>query len=268
MSTRIRLGTQGWNYEGWVGAFYPRGTKIQEMLTLYARIFDTVEIDSTFYAIPSENSVKGWRQRTPANFNFSLKLPSEITHKRRLRASQDILEEFIQRLNGLEGKLGCLLIQLAPDFSPNEQAIFNQFIDSLPPQLRFAVEFRDANWLKSKTIEVLARKNVAITLADSRWIPRHLSFSLIKNYPADFAYVRWLGLRELTDYSRVQIDRSEEFKLWAEAFVSLQEKVATIYGYFNNHFQGHSPASCNLFKELIGLPTIHPDSLIRQPSLF
>ena len=248
MRARIFLGTQGWNYEDWVGSFYPRGSKTKEMLSLYAKIFDTVEVDSTFYAIPSENSVKGWAERTPASFNFSLKLPSEITHKNRLRDSQGILEQFIQRINLLEDKLGCVLIQLPPDFSPNEQAAFGNFIDLLPAQRRFAVEFRDANWLNEQTINTLARKNVALT--------------------ADFAYVRWLGPRELTDYSRIQLDRSRELSQWAESFAALQERVTQIYGYFNNHFQGHSPGSCNLFKEMLGLPVIRPESLIKQPSLF
>jgi uncharacterized protein YecE (DUF72 family) len=268
MRTKVFLGTQGWNYEGWIGPFYPPGTKTKEMLSLYAGVFDTVEIDSTFYAIPSETSVKGWAARTPNDFIFSLKLPSEITHRNRLRDSQDLLEQFIQRAALLGHKLGCVLIQLPPDFSPNEQAALRSFIDALPSRLRFAVEFRDANWLTPETINTLARRNVALTLTDSRWVHRTLSFRFIEDYPADFAYVRWLGPRELTDYSRIQFDRSKELAQWGEAFAVLQDKVTQVYGYFNNHFQGHSPASCNIFKEMIGLPIVRPDSLIKQPSLF
>jgi uncharacterized protein YecE (DUF72 family) len=268
MSTKIFLGTQGWNYEGWVGPFYPPGSKTKETLSLYANVFDTVEVDSSFYAIPSENSVKGWAARTPSNFKFSLKLPSEITHTNRLRDSQALLELFIQRVSLLEHKLGCVLIQLPPDFSPNEQTAFGNFIDLLPAQPQFAVEFRDANWLSSDTINTLARKNVALTLTDSRWVHRTLSFKFIEDYPADFAYVRWLGPRDLTDYSRIQLDRSKELAQWGEAFAALKDKVTQIYGYFNNHFQGHSPASCNLFKEVIGLPVTRPESLVKQPSLF
>jgi uncharacterized protein YecE (DUF72 family) len=268
MMKKIYLGTQGWNYDAWIGPFYPPGTKTKEMLGLYAELFDSVEIDSTFYAIPAENSVKGWATRTPAGFKFSLKLPSEITHKNRLRESQALLELFIDRVNLLGSKLGCLLIQLPPDFSPNEQAAFDSFIELLPSQLPFAIEFRDANWLNMKTIETLARKNVALALTDSRWVHRTISFRMIENYPADFAYVRWLGPRDLTDYSRIQFARSRELAQWAEAFGVLQDKVGEIFGYFNNHFQGHSPASCNLFKEMIGLPTVQPASLIKQPSLF
>src|SRR5438132_11231566 len=81
----IRIGTQGWNYDGWVGPFYPRGTRAADYLDLYARAFETVEIDSTFYAIPAENSIKSWRSRAPEGFTFSLKLPQEITHRHRLQ---------------------------------------------------------------------------------------------------------------------------------------------------------------------------------------
>src|ERR1051326_896335 len=108
MATEFFIGTQGWNYEDWIGPFYPRGSKTSELLSLYAKIFDTVEIDSTFYAIPSENLVKGWAERTPEHFSFSLKLPSEITHKNRLRDSQIILEQFIERISILGAKLGCV----------------------------------------------------------------------------------------------------------------------------------------------------------------
>ncbi|HJQ26614.1 MAG TPA: DUF72 domain-containing protein [Blastocatellia bacterium] len=268
MAASIFLGTQGWNYEGWVGPFYPRGSKAKELLSLYANIFDSVEVDSSFYAIPSENSIKGWAERTPKSFKFSLKLPSEITHKNRLRDSQAILEQFMQRISLLGDKLGCVLIQLPPDFSPNEHAALRNFIDQLPPEARFAVEFRDANWLNDATVELLARRNIALALTDSRWIHRTLSFRIIDSYPADFAYVRWLGPRELTDYSRIQIDRSREMAQWADAFAALKEKVSCVFGYFNNHFQGHSPASCNQFKELLGLPVTRPDALVKQPSLF
>ena len=85
----IRVGTQGWNYDAWVGPFYPEGTRAADFLTVYARAFDTVEVDSTFYAIPAVKTVRGWAQRTPANFMFSLKLPQEITHERRLRNVDD-----------------------------------------------------------------------------------------------------------------------------------------------------------------------------------
>jgi uncharacterized protein YecE (DUF72 family) len=268
MATEIFIGTQGWNYEGWDGSFYPRGVSSKETLSLYAKIFDTVEIDSTFYAIPSENTVRGWAARTPTGFRFSVKLPSEITHKNRLRNSQDHLLEFAARIRLLEDKLGCVLIQLPPDFHASEHQALAEFLKWLPTDLRFAIEFRDPNWITERTLAQLKECGVALTLTDGKWVHRELSFQAIADYPADFAYVRWMGRRELTDFSRIQIDRSKEMQQWVDAFQNLKAKIKLIYGYFNNHFQGHSPGSSNEFKRRLGLPVTTPDTLIIQPSLF
>lgn len=268
MKARVRIGTQGWNYDGWTGPFYPPKTSKKEALSLYAKVFDTVEIDSTFYAIPPENTVRGWAERTPADFTFSVKLPSEITHENRLQSSGEILLRFVERMQLLGDKLGCVLIQLPPDFSPAEHRSLSEFIRLLPSDTRFAIEFRDRDWLDSRVLNELREHNVALTLADSKWIDREASFDLAASPTASFSYVRWLGPRDLTDFSRIQIDRTDELRGWADAFAVLTEKVETVFGYFNNHFQGHSPASCNMFKKMIGLPTVDPDQLIVQPSLF
>ena len=265
---RIYIGTQGWNYEGWEGPFYPRGTSKKEMLVLYSKVFNTVEIDSTFYAIPAASSVLGWAERTPADFKFSVKLPSEITHKNRLQGSEDYLKHFLDRIRLLGNKLGSILIQLPPDFSPSERRPLSSFLKLLPAGFNFAVEFRDRAWLDVDIQAELKSYNVALTLTDSKWIDREQSFELIDNPTAPFAYVRWLGPRELTDYSRVQIDRTVELGQWSKAFKKLAKQVPLIFGYFNNHFQGHSPASGNQFKQMIGQPVTSPQELVIQPSLF
>src|SRR3954468_21051927 len=94
MTTDIRIGTQGWNYEAWLGPFYPLGTRPLDYLTVYARAFDTVEVDSTFYAIPAVKTVRGWAERTPSHFRFALKMPQEITHEQRLRQAGELMERF------------------------------------------------------------------------------------------------------------------------------------------------------------------------------
>ncbi len=268
----IHIGTQGWNYDDWVGPFYPRGTPAADFLDLYVRVFETVEVDSTFYAIPSENSIRSWHKRAPAGFTYSLKLPQEITHRQRLQNSQTTLEHFCERVRGLADKLALILIQLPPDFSPRSLRALEQFLPLLPTDLRFAIEFRDRAWLGEEVIERLLERlgahQVALALTDSQWLPRELVFRLTDRLTASFSYVRWLGPRVLTDFSRVQINRDQELAAWAQAFSVLRQHVGKIYGYFNNHFQGHAPASCNQFKRLIGQPVIEPDSLITQPSLF
>ncbi|HXG66459.1 MAG TPA: DUF72 domain-containing protein [Blastocatellia bacterium] len=267
MSASIHIGTQGWNYDGWTGPFYPRGTTKKEMLSLYAKVFDTIEIDSSFYAIPAENSVRGWLDKTPSHFTFSLKLPSEITHQNRLRGSEGILESFVERIRLFQERLGCVLIQLPPDFPPTERRALAEFLKLLPSDIRFAVEFRDAGWMQESTASLLREHHVALALVDSKWIDRRLSFQMLTP-TASFAYVRWLGPRELTDFSRIQIDKNRELQEWADAFAELKENATHIFGYFNNHYQGHSPASCNQFKRLLGLSVEDAETLIAQPSLF
>lgn len=269
---KIHIGAQGWNYEDWVGAFYPRGTKSAEFLDLYVKAFDTVEIDSSFYAIPSEASIQSWVNRAPAGFVYSLKLPQQITHEQRLVDAGELLEQFCRRVRGLGEKLGSVLVQLPPDFSPRSWAVLEKFIPLLPGDIRFAVEFRDRAWvnepLLEKVLKLFAEHRVAVALTDSKWIPREASFPLAERVTAPFAYVRWMGPRELTDFSRVQINRDREFKQWAEVFRSLRERVEIVYGYFNNHYQGHSPGSANQFKKAIGQSAVEPDALVTQPSLF
>jgi uncharacterized protein YecE (DUF72 family) len=272
MSCKIHVGAQGWNYDDWVGPFYPRGTRPGDYLDVYARAFDTVEIDSTFYAIPAENSITSWHKRAPAGFTYSLKLPQEITHVNRLRQSEDALARFCERVRPLNEKLALILIQLPPDFSPRSLAAVEKFLPLLQPDLRFAIEFRDPNWLSDETgeyvLDLLAAHRVALTLTDGKWVKREQMFRVVDRPTADFAYVRWMGPRELTVFSHVQINRDRELAAWAGAFQVLRQHVGQVFGYFNNHFQGHSPASCNQFKRLIGQPVVEPDELNAQPSLF
>jgi uncharacterized protein YecE (DUF72 family) len=264
----IHIGTQGWNYEWWKGTFYPREARPDERLELYARIFDTVEIDSTFYAPPSTASVLGWAKKTPEGFTFSPKLPKSITHEARLRDSARDVALFCERVRVLGPKLGVVLVQLPPDFSPAQFDVLASFLPTLPADIRFAVEFRDRAWIASETIDLLTRARVGLALVDSEWIPRELSLSVADRPTADFVYARWLGPRILTDFSRLQISKDVELAEWACALRSLEPRVATILGYFNNHYQGHSPASANQFKKLLGQEPLDPSSLVRQPSLF
>ena len=268
MAGEIYIGTQGWSYEAWCGSFYPAKTQKKEQLSLYAKIFDTVEVDSSFYAIPPESSLQSWYEKTPPKFKFSLKLPGEITHQNRLRDSEKVLTDFCVRARVLKEKLACILVQLPPDFTPHQHSTLSNFLSLLPNDIRFAFEFRDQNWLSRSLVEELEGYGTSLALVDGKWIPREATISLIPYLTSTFCYIRWMGAKELTDYSRIQIDRRNEFDQWRDAIKSLTTLTSELFGYFNNHFQGHSPASANLFKTLLGLPVTPPDALIIQPSLF
>jgi len=269
MPGAIRLGTQGWNYDAWVGPFYPEGTKAVDFLSVYARAFDTVEVDSTFYAVPPARTIRGWADRTPAGFLFALKLPQEITHERRFRAVDDQAKEFFDRARELGDKLGPVLIQLGPDFGPGELPALSRFFDLLPEDIAFAVEFRDKAWIHDGVIAVLTEHNVSLALTDARWIPRKQMLALADRPTADFVYIRWMGAdREIVDYSRIQIDRSRELELWQGVVSQLAGRGRAVYGYVNNHFAGHSPASARELQRMLNLTPVQPEQLGEQMTLF
>ncbi len=266
---RLRLGTQGWNYSSWVGPFFPPGTRASAFLSTYSRAFSTVEVDSTFYAIPPLSTVRGWASRTPESFTFSLKVPQEITHERRFVDAEDVLAAFVERVRELGPRLGPLLLQCGPDFSPIERDALSAFLPRLPRDLRFAIEFRQRAWMSNETFALLRDHGVALALSDGRWIPREWLLALAERPTADFAYLRWMGPdRSITDYSHLQVDRSAELDAWAAMIPVLQGQVREVYGYVNNHFAGHSPASVRMLQERLGLPVVDPGSIGEQPSLF
>lgn len=265
----VRVGTQGWNYADWVGPLYPTGTRPRDFLSIYARAFDTVEVDSTFYAIPGRSTVRGWAERTPPGFVFSLKLPREITHERRLVGAEGVLEEFCDRARELGDRLGPILIQLGPDFGPGELPALEEFLATLPSDLRFALEFRQSGWFTPETYDLLRNCGVALALSDGRWSSRETLLSLVGRPTAPFQYIRWMGPdRRITSFARVQVDREAEIALWAEALRRAPASPFQVFGYFNNHFSGHSPASARSLQRRLGQRAVEPAALTDQISLF
>ena len=265
----VHLGTQSWNYPGWVGPFYPEGTRPTEFLRVYAQAFDSVEVDSTFYAIPPAKTVRGWAGRTPDRFTFALKLPQEITHERGLRDAADLTALFFDRARELGPKLGPVLVQLGPDFGPVELPALAAFLPLLPGDVRIAIEFRQRGWIHEGLLALLAEHHIALALTDARWIPRKQMLQLATRPTADFVYVRWMGPdRSIVDYSRIQYDRTRELEQWSGVLWPLAERDVDVFGYVNNHFAGHSPESVRELQRLLGQTPVMPDQLGEQMTLF
>jgi uncharacterized protein YecE (DUF72 family) len=266
---RIHIGTQGWNYDAWVGPFFPASTRPVDFLSVYSRAFSTVEVDSTFYGVPAAATFQSWYDRTPDDFVFTLKLPQEITHEQRLRDSLGVGETFYERARELRHKLGPILVQLGPDFDPSELPALVDFVTRIPSDLRFAIEFRHRGWINEGVIALLRDRNVCLTLVDGRWIPRKMMLALAKRPTADFAYIRWMGPnRDLVDYSRVQVDRSREVDAWVEAIREMPASITDVFGYVANHFSGHSPSTARDLQYHLGQHPVDPATLGEQLSLF
>ncbi|MHB1868984.1 MAG: DUF72 domain-containing protein [Nitrososphaerales archaeon] len=232
----VAIGTSGWSYKEWEKVFYPDSKTPK--LSYYSRIFDTAEIDSTFYANPSKGLVFGWLRNTPKDFQFSVKLPQTITHKKQLDLEQGVeidLDNFVALLKPLHdaNKLGPLLIQLPPSFDSTKIDVLEKFLEIIPKDHMFAIEFRNESWLEeSKDLyTLLSRHNVANTIVDEPLLPIDLTVT-----SKEFAFVRWhgKGKRIWYDYEYSE----EEIDPWIPKVREISSKTKKTYGYWNNHFNG------------------------------
>lgn len=246
---RLLLGTQGFSFDDWVGPFYPDGTPKSAYLEEYAKHFSTVEIDATWYATPRVSVVEGWRERTPKTFRFAAKFPKLITHEKQLQGALGDAEAFVGTMQALGEKLAVLTLQFAYDFTPDKFELLDAFLGELPSGPRYAVEVRNRKWLNADLGEMLSQHNMALVLQDLHYMPK------LDWVTADFSVIRWLGRRkDISEFDRIQIDRSEVLERWAERVTRFLDDGVDVYGYFNNHFAGHSPASARQFAEMLGYP--------------
>jgi uncharacterized protein YecE (DUF72 family) len=243
----ILLGTSGWSYVEWEGTFYQKGEK--RKLRAYSNVFKTVEIDSTFYRVPSKGVVMGWLRYSPSDFVFTAKMPKTITHDKKLGLKGDLksdLETFFEVMRPLQlgGKLACFLIQLPPKYDFNPENLIS-FFKMLDPRFRYAVEFRHLSWMRDETWNLLKEYDVAYANVDEPLLPPEVHLT------SDFAYFRWHGRGEKPwfdyRYSKDELDS------WVPKVQEAASKVKKVVGYFNNHFHGYAPENCLYLLEKLGL---------------
>src|SRR6266478_2127614 len=258
----LYIGTSAFTAAGWEASFYPEGTKPADYLAYYAKHFNSVEVDSTFYRAPSKNTVEGWARKTPPGFIFAAKVPQVITHEKVLVECDAEFKQFVETMDCLGEKLGPLLLQFGY-FNRKAFAGVNDFLARLRPFLKklpkdhkFAVEIRNKNWLVPQFVEALRERGVALALIDQSWMPRPAEwFEKFDPITADFTYVRWLGDRkgieqQTKTWDKVIVDRHAELSDWAEILGKVHKRKIQIFAYANNHYAGFGPATVEMFQDL------------------
>ena len=232
----IRVGTSGYNYPEWKGTFYPADLSASKMLPYYAARFPTVEINATFYRMPTPKTLAGWAAATPEPFVLALKAPQRITHFARLRGVDDPLRFFCDTARTLGPKLGPLLFQLPPNFKKDLDRLSGA-LALLPPDLRCAFEFRHDSWLADDVYDLLRRRNAALCIADSATASTPLVAT------ADFGYLR------LRDEGYTEADLAR----WAETIRGLGERWGETFVYFKHEESGIGPAFARKLAEILSV---------------
>lgn len=245
---KLHVGTMGWSYNFWVGKLYPEGTAPKDFLTEYSKQFNTVEVDSTFYRIPSKDTVIKWKEQTPADFLFSAKFPQVITHVKMLQNCEREVSVFIERISQLQSKLGPLLLQFPYGFKPEHFHLLRDFLPTLPKGYRFVVEVRNRKLLEESFYSLLRENNVALALVDTPFMPD------TEVLTADFAYVRWEGDRRKVKgvLGEVEVDRTDSIKRWAERIKKFSEVQMDIFGYFSKYYSGYPPDDVKQLLTVLG----------------
>jgi uncharacterized protein YecE (DUF72 family) len=218
------IGTSGYNYPEWKGHFYPADLPASKMLPYYATRFRTVEINYTFYRMPTAKAIDGWLTATPETFRFTLKAPKRITHDRRLKDVGDLVRGFCDLASSLGPRLAALLFQLPPNLKCNLD-VFDAFLDTLPPKVPAAFEFRNASWLEDPVYERLRARNLALCIADTG----DKTTPIVET--ADYGYFR---LRD-EGYRAADIAR------WADEITAHAPRWREAFVYFKHEDEGKGP---------------------------
>lgn len=239
MDAKYFIGTSGFHYDHWKGVFYPWGLPKAKWLEFYAQHFSTLELNNSFYHLPSERAFTNWREGSPPGFLFTVKASRLITHLRKLRNIDEALANFLARARLLDEKLGPILFQLPPMLHRNP-ALLESFLEMLPRDLHHVFEFRHPSWFHPEMYALLERYQAAFCVFDMPGMTTPVLAT------ADPAYVRFHGGSSL--YASCYTD--EELHAWAGRIEELGQGRDAVYIYFNNDAEGFAVQNA---KTLMGL---------------
>jgi uncharacterized protein YecE (DUF72 family) len=240
MGCDIRIGTSGWYYRHWLGDFYPAEMKLSQAFAHYAKHFNTVEINNSFYALPAEKTVIKWKESSPPDFVFAVKGSRYLTHIKKLKDPEEALSRFFGVMDHLDHKFGPILFQFPGNWNFDYQRLAT-FLSALPVAKRYVFEFRAGSWFTQPVYDLLRKHNSAFCLYDRGGVESPLEIT------ADFTYIRMHG-------AAAQWNGSYERSLllpWAERIAAWRNNLSAVYCYFNNDFGGHAIRNAKELTDLI-----------------
>ncbi|MDQ4049807.1 MAG: DUF72 domain-containing protein [Actinomycetota bacterium] len=245
---RTRVGCSGWNYDSWRGGLYPEGLAQRRWLERYAELFDTVEVNSTFYRLASRAGVERWVEQTPEDFVFAVKASQYLTHMKRLRDMETGVERFYERIQPLvdAGRLGPVVWQLPANFHRDDERLAGA-LRHLPPG-RHCFEFRHESWFSDDVYSLLRDHGVALVIGDRPERPFQTH-----EMTADFTLVRFhYGARgRRGNYSETELDR------WAELLRGWSRTVE-VFAYFNNDWEEFAPRNARGLARRLSVEQVSP----------
>jgi len=244
MAPQVWIGTSGWVYKQWAGNFYPKGWPKKNEFGYYVQHFPTVEINATFYRLPSKSMVRGWHDKAPNGFLFAVKGSRYLTHNKRLRDTSAGLQKYFRRLVPLGDRTGPILWQLPPNFIKTDEtfARLDRFLTRIPKQYQHAIEFRHPSWMDEQTLAMLRKHNAANVWISSLRMPVDYTIT------GDFVYLRFHGLQggAYHDYT------DDELAPWAEQLGKAARRGIAAYVYFNNDLNTRAPLNAATLMRMLG----------------
>ncbi|MGZ3601027.1 MAG: DUF72 domain-containing protein [Ktedonobacterales bacterium] len=238
----LRIGTSGWVYPHWIGRFYPPDLPARDQLAYYARHFPTVEINASFYKLPSRAQFQAWAEQTTdiPGFCFAVKASRYITHLKKLHGVEEGLARLIAAAEGLGNQLGPFLYQLPPHWRANP-ARLAEFLALLPRQYRAAFEFRDPTWFQPEILRLLQDAGCALVIAIGGAFPTPLDTPDV----GPFRYLRFHNGQHGIGFS------DSELAFWTERIARATAQGCDVYAYFNNDPEGHAIVDAQRLRALL-----------------
>ncbi len=244
MPASVHIGTSGWHYRHWLGRFYPADLPASRMFEFYRRFFDTVELNNSFYRLPTPEAFAAWRDAAPENFCFAVKGSRFLTHNKKLKEPEQALRNLLPRAEVLGHKLGPILFQLPPKWKVNRERL-EEFLQALPAQHRYAFEFREPSWNTDAIYDTLRRHNAAYCIHELAGFHSPIMVT------ADFSYVRLHG--PAGKYQGCYPET--KLREWADRIAEWRRELKAVYVYFDNDDSGYAARNALELKELVACRT-------------